>query len=48
MITTGTFEEKIDDMIQGKKELADLTVGEGENFITELNNTQLKEILELR
>ncbi|MDR2545242.1 MAG: DEAD/DEAH box helicase [Methanobrevibacter sp.] len=48
LITTGTFEEKIDDIIQNKKELADLTVGEGENFITELNDTDLKEILRLR
>ncbi|BDZ70605.1 DEAD/DEAH box helicase [Methanobacterium petrolearium] len=48
LITTGTFEEKINNMIESKKELADLTVGTGENFITEMNNNQLKEILKLR
>ncbi|MDR2829567.1 MAG: hypothetical protein LBB45_00740 [Methanobrevibacter sp.] len=41
LINTGTFEERIDDMIQSKKELTDLTVGEGENFITELTNTKI-------
>ena len=38
LITTGTFEERIDQMIQSKKELANLTVGSGENWITELSN----------
>ncbi|MEN4030110.1 MAG: DEAD/DEAH box helicase [Methanobacterium sp.] len=48
LITTGTFEEKINKMIESKKELADITVGAGENFITEMNNDELKEILKLR
>ncbi len=48
LITTGTFEEKINNMIESKKELADITLGTGENFITEMNNNELKEILKLR
>jgi SNF2 family DNA or RNA helicase len=48
LLTTGTFEERIDEMIQSKKELANLTVGSGENWITELNNDQLRDIFSLR
>lgn len=48
LITTGTFEEKINSMIESKKELADITVGTGKNFITEMNGDELKEIINLR
>ena len=47
-ITTGTFEEKNNEMIQDKKELAEITVGSGEKFITEMNDNELKEMLTLR
>lgn len=47
LITIGTFEEKIDEMIQAKKELADLTVTMGEQWLTELSNKDLKEIFSL-
>jgi len=47
LITLGTFEEKIDEMIKAKQELANLTVATGENWITELSNQQLKEIFNL-
>jgi SNF2 family DNA or RNA helicase len=47
-ITTGIFEEKINDMIKAKEELAELTVGTGENFITEMNSSDLNEMLKLR
>ncbi|MBN2534746.1 MAG: DEAD/DEAH box helicase [Spirochaetales bacterium] len=46
-ITKGTFEEKINDMIEHKKELADLTISTGEKWITELSNRELKELLKL-
>jgi SNF2 family DNA or RNA helicase len=46
-ITQATFEEKIDAMIQAKQELANLTVGTGENWITDLSNTELREIFTL-
>jgi uncharacterized Zn finger protein/superfamily II DNA or RNA helicase len=47
LITLGTFEEKIDAMIRAKKELSDLTVATGEQWITELSNRELKEIFRL-
>lgn len=46
-ITKGTFEEKINEMIQSKKALANLTVSTGENWIGNLSNTELKEIFTL-
>ncbi len=47
MITLGTFEEKIDDMLKSKKELADLAVYEGEKIITELSDEEIYEIFSL-
>lgn len=47
LITIGTFEEKIDEMIKAKRELADLTVTTGEQWITELSDKKLKEIFSL-
>jgi len=43
-ITKNTFEEKIDDMIQKKKNLADMTVATGENWIGKFSNKELREI----
>lgn len=43
-ITKDTFEERIDEMIQSKKELANLTVSTGENWIGKLSNKELREI----
>lgn len=45
-ITHGTFEEKIDRMIQDKKHLADMTVATGENWIGNLSNSELHEIFD--
>ena len=47
MITLGTFEEKIDEMLKTKKELADLAVYEGEKIITELSDEEIYEIFTL-
>ena len=47
-ITTGTFEERINEMIHDKRELAEITVGSGEKFITEMNDHELMELLTLR
>lgn len=44
MITKNTFEERIDEMIQKKKHLADMTVASGENWIGKLSNKELREI----
>ena len=46
-ITKGTFEERINEMIQTKKALANLTVATGENWIGNLSNKELKNIFEL-
>ena len=43
-ITKGTFDERIDDMIQNKRYLADITVSVGENWIGKLSNKELREI----
>ncbi|MDQ3193077.1 MAG: SNF2-related protein [Bacteroidota bacterium] len=43
-ITKNTFEEKINDMIQSKKALAEMTVSTGENWIGNLSNKELKEL----
>jgi uncharacterized Zn finger protein/superfamily II DNA or RNA helicase len=48
LLTTGTFEERIDEMIQNKKDLANITVASGEQWITEFNNNQLKDLFSLR
>ena len=47
LITLGTFEEKIDEMLKTKKELADLAVYEGEKIITELSDQEIYEIFSL-
>jgi len=46
-ITRGTFEEKINEMLLEKRDLADLTVSHGEKWIGELSNRELKELLSL-
>ena len=47
-ITRNTFEERINEMIQAKKALAEMTVSTGENWIGNLSNKELKELFELR
>lgn len=46
-ITKGTFEEKINAMIQDKKQLADLTVGTGEKWLAAMTNDELRSIFTL-
>jgi SNF2 family DNA or RNA helicase len=46
-VCTGTLEEKIDAMIERKSEIAGKVVGAGEQWLTELSNTQLRELLTL-
>ena len=43
-ITQNTFEERIDQMIQDKRHLADMTVATGESWIGKLSNSELREI----
>jgi SNF2 family DNA or RNA helicase len=40
-------EEKIDAMIESKKEVASQIVGTGEGWLTELSTSQLKELFAL-
>ncbi len=47
-VCAGTVEEKIDEMIESKKALADLVVGAGEGWITEMSTDQLKDLFALR
>ncbi|MBW4593510.1 MAG: helicase [Brasilonema angustatum HA4187-MV1] len=44
-VCTGTLEEKINDMIESKKQLAEQVVGAGENWLTELDTDQLRNLL---
>lgn len=47
-ITTGTIEEKIDLIIEGKEQMAgDIMKSSGENWITELNDKELMELFTL-
>ena len=46
-ICAGTLEEKIDEMIERKKEVAEKVVGAGEGWLTELSNDDLRDVLAL-
>lgn len=46
-MTKGSVEEKIDELINSKKSLADEIISKGENWITEMSNEQLISILTL-
>jgi SNF2 family DNA or RNA helicase len=47
-LCVGTFEERIDEMIESKKEIAEQVVGAGEGWLTELSNRQLRDLFALR
>ncbi|MBF4478577.1 DEAD/DEAH box helicase [Rhodococcus rhodochrous] len=47
LVCVGTVEERIDEMLTGKQELAEIVVGAGENWITELSTDQLQSLLTL-
>jgi SNF2 family DNA or RNA helicase len=44
-VCTGTLEEKIHDLIESKKALAEQVVGAGEDWLTELDTGQLRNLL---
>jgi len=46
-VCLGTLEERIDEMIERKKELTESIVGTGEAWLTEMSTEQLKEIFAL-
>jgi SNF2 family DNA or RNA helicase len=47
-VVRGTLEERIDQMIEQKMELAENIIGSGERWLTELDTSQLRELLTLR
>ncbi|MBI4573584.1 MAG: DEAD/DEAH box helicase [candidate division NC10 bacterium] len=47
-ICAGTLEERIDEMIERKKGIAETVIGTGEGWLTELSNRELKQLLALR
>ncbi len=47
-VCVGTLEERIDQMIEQKTELAENIIGAGEQWITELSTGQLQDLLTLR
>ena len=47
LITRGTFEERINEMLVSKKDLANLTVAAGEKWIGELSNRELSELVKI-
>jgi SNF2 family DNA or RNA helicase len=46
-VCAGTLEERIDEMIEKKKEISEGVVGTGEAWLTELSTTELKELFAL-
>ncbi|QSB06846.1 DEAD/DEAH box helicase [Natronoglycomyces albus] len=47
LVTAGTLEERIDELLMRKRALADAIVGESEEWLTELDDTQLRKLIEL-
>ncbi|MHC1783147.1 MAG: DEAD/DEAH box helicase [Anaerolineaceae bacterium] len=47
-VTQGTLEERIDEMIESKKGLAESIIGGGEQWLTELSTEDLRELVTLR
>jgi superfamily II DNA or RNA helicase len=47
LVTAGTIEERIDELLQRKRALAESVVGEGEAWITELGDDELRELVAL-
>ena len=47
-VCLGTLEERIDQMIEDKKALAESIVGKGENWLTEMSTADLRTLVKLR
>jgi SNF2 family DNA or RNA helicase len=46
-VTLGTLEERIDEMIEDKKKVANAIVGSDESWLTELDNESFKQLIAL-
>jgi SNF2 family DNA or RNA helicase len=47
-ICSGTIEEHIDELIERKKEVAGSVIGSGEAWLTELSNSEIRKLFQLR
>jgi SNF2 family DNA or RNA helicase len=47
LICVGTLEERIDELIESKKALAESVIGAGEAWLTEMSTDQLRELVAL-
>ena len=48
LVCKGTIEEKIDELLESKRELAENVIGSGgENWITEMSNAELLSVMKL-
>jgi SNF2 family DNA or RNA helicase len=47
-VCVGTLEERIDEMIESKKGLAEIVIGSGENWISDLSTEELQDLVRLR
>jgi hypothetical protein len=47
MVCLATFEEKIDQMIEAKRELTELSVGTGEQWISKMSTDELSDLFAL-
>ncbi|WP_219471600.1 DEAD/DEAH box helicase, partial [Nonomuraea rhizosphaerae] len=47
LICAGTLEERVDEMIERKKALAERVVGTGEDWLTDLSTSELREVFRL-
>ena len=47
LINEGTMEEKIDEMIRSKKDLADMSISTGETWLGDMSNDDLKNLVKL-
>ena len=47
LVTAHTFEDKIDALIQSKRDLANLSVGSGESFVGRMTDAEVGEVVRL-
>lgn len=48
LICQGTLEERIDELIEHKKALSEQVVGSGETWLTEMSDSELRELITLQ
>jgi hypothetical protein len=47
MIVRSTFEERIDEMIEKKRDLTNMAIGTGESWISAMSNSELRDLFAL-